>query len=103
MLLTPTEQAAGEQVIRELRVIEGTADRRYTLPATCIGAGIRNGYIWAASGDYIYRAATNAQRFQGYSIPLPEGRTVTAYYGITTDGKMLLASGENMYALTLPQ
>lgn len=103
MLLTPTEQAAGEQVIRELRVIEGTADRRYTLPATCIGAGIRNGYIWATSGDYIYRAATNAQRFQGYSIPLPEGRTVTAYYGITTDGKMLLASGENMYALTLPQ
>ena len=103
MLLASTDQTESAQVISELRVIEGTTDRRYTLPVTCVGAGMHQGTIWAVAGDYVYGSSTGAQRFQGYSIPLPEGREVTAYYGITTDGRMLLASGEYMYALTLPR
>ena len=31
------------------------------------------------------------------------GAEITAFYGITSDGKMLLASGEMMYSLSLPQ
>ena len=63
---------------------------------------MHNGNIYAVSGDYVYRADTNSQRFFGYKIPGGTGGEITASYGITSDGKMLLASGESMYALTLP-
>ena len=102
LLLAPTTQTSSEQLISELRVLEGDRDKRYTLPATCVGAYMHNGNIYAVSGDYVYRADTNSQRFFGYKIPGGTGGEITASYGITSDGKMLLASGESMYALTLP-
>jgi len=103
MLLAPTSQTSSAQVISELRVLEGTGDKRYTLPTTCVGAGMYQGNIYAVAGDYIYRADINSQKFFGYRIPVPEGTMMTAFLGITSDGRMLLASGEAMYSLTLPQ
>ena len=102
MLLAPTSQTSSAQIISELRVLEGESDKRYTLPDSCVGACIYQGNIYAASKDYIYRADVSSQRFFGYKIPLKEGMSITAYYGVTSDGKMLLASGETMYSLTLP-
>ena len=102
LLLAPTSQTSSAQIISELRVLEGDLDKRYTLPAKCVGANMYKGNIYAVSGDYIYRADTNSQRFFGYRIPSGTGGEITACYGITSDGKMLLASGESMFALTLP-
>ena len=103
MLLAPTSQTSSAQIISELRVLEGSSDKRYTLPDTCVGAGMYQGNIYAVAGDYIYRADINSQKFFGYQIPLPEGMKVTAFRGITSDGRMLLASGETMFSLSLPQ
>jgi hypothetical protein len=103
MLLAPTSQTSSAQLISELRVLEGMEDKRYTLPTTCVGASIHRGNIYAVSKDYIYRADVSSQKFFGYQIPAPEGVEITAFYGITNDGKMLLASGETMYSLTLPE
>ena len=102
LLLAPTSQTSSAQIISELRILEGDLDKRYTLPAKCVGANMYKGNIYAVSGDYIYRADTNSQRFFGYRIPSGTGGEITACYGITSDGKMLLASGESMFALTLP-
>ena len=103
LLLAPTSQTSSATLISELRVLEGMEDKRYTLPGTCVGASIHKGNIYAISKDYIYRADTNSQKFFGYQIPAPEGVEITAFYGITDDGRMLLASGETMYSLTLPE
>ena len=103
LLLAPTSQTSSAQLISELRVLEGMNDKRYTLPTTCVGASIYKGNIYAISKDYIYRADVSSQKFFGYQIPAPEGMEITAFYGITDDGKMLLASGETMYSLTLPE
>ncbi|MBQ3279312.1 MAG: hypothetical protein IJG94_09125 [Clostridia bacterium] len=103
MLLAPTSQTSSTQIISELRVLEGMNDKRYTLPTTCVGAGMYRGNIYAVAKDYIYRADMNSQKFFGYKIPAPEGTEVTAFLGITSDGRMLLASGETMYSLSLPQ
>ena len=103
LLLAPTSQTSSEQIISELRLLEGDRDKRYTLPAKCVGAYMYKGNIYAVSGDYIYRADVNSQRFFGYKIPGSKDGEITACYGITSDGKMLLASGETMFALTLPQ
>ena len=103
MLLAPTSQTSSTQLISELRVLEGMNDKRYTLPTTCVGASIYRGNIYAISSDYIYRADVNSTKFFGYQIPAPEGVSVTAFYGITDDGRMLLASGETMYSMTLPE
>ena len=102
LLLAPTSQTSSTQVISELRVLEGDRDKRYTLPAKCVGAYMYQGNIYAVSGDYIYRADTASQRFFAYRIP-DIGGDVSACSGITSDGRMLLASGDSMYALTLPQ
>ena len=103
LLLAPTSQTSSAQVISELRLLEGERDLRYTLPVKCVGAYMYGGNIYAVSADYIYRADTGSQRFFAYRIPTNIGGGVTAAYGITSDGKMLLASGESMYALTLPE
>ena len=103
LLLAPTAQTSSTQVISELRLLEGDRDKRYTLPDKCVGAYMYKGNIYAASGDYIYRADTNSQRFFGYKIPGNAQGEITACYGITSDGRMLLASGETMYSLSLPQ
>jgi len=103
MLLAPTSQTSSTQIISELRVLEGMNDKRYTLPTTCVGAGMYQGNIYAVAKDYIYRADMNSQKFFGYQIPAPEGTEITAFLGITSDGRMLLASGETMYSLSLPQ
>lgn len=103
LLLAPTSQTSSAQVISELRVLEGMNDKRYTLPTSCVGASIWNGNIYAVAADYIYRADVTSQRFFGYRIPAPEGVEITAFYGITRDGRMLLASGETMYSMSLPE
>ena len=103
LLLAPTSQTSSSQTISELRLLEGMSDKRYTLPSTCVGACIYGGHIYAISADYIYRADVSSQKFFGYQIPAPEGVNVTAFYGITSDGKMLLASGETMYSMSLPE
>ena len=84
-------------------MLEGMNDKRYTLPTSCVGASIWKGNIYAVAGDYIYRADVNSQRFFGYRIPAPDGVVITAFYGITDDGRMLLASGETMYSMSLPE
>ncbi len=103
LLLAPTSQTSSTQVISELRVLEGDRDKRYTLPVECVGAHMYNGNIYAVAGSYFYRADTNSQRFFGYRIPGGINGDVTACYGITSDGRMLIASGESMYALSLPK
>ena len=103
LLLAPTTQTSSAQLISELRVLEGMNDKRYTLPTTCVGASIFRGNIYAISADYIYRADMNSQKFFGYQIPAPDGVEITAFYGITDDGRMMLASGETMYSMTLPE
>ena len=103
LLLAPTSQTSSTQIISELRVLEGMNDKRYTLPTSCVGASIWHGNIYAIAADYIYRADVSSQKFFGYQIPAPENVKITAFYGITEDGRMLLASGETMYSMSLPE
>jgi hypothetical protein len=102
LLLAPTGQTSSTQIISELRVLEGSSDKRYTLPSGCVGAAIWKGNIYAVSADYIYRADMNSQRFFGYRIPVAEGTQITGCSGVTSDGKILLSSGETMYSMSLP-
>ena len=103
LLLAPTSQTSSAQIISELRVLDGDQDRRYTLPSSCVGACVFEGNIYAVSGTYVYRADMKSQKFFGYQIPNLKGEEITSYYGVTSDGKMLVSAGDRMYALTLPQ
>ena len=103
MLLAPTSQTSSAQTITELRVLEGGADKRYTLPAECVGSCIWRGNIYAFGADYIYRADVNSQRFFVSGMPLPENTKVTAFHGITSDGRALVSAGETVYSIGLPR
>ena len=103
LLLAPTSQTNNSQVITELRLLAGETDRRFTLPSTCVGAMSRAGSVYAFSDKYIYRANVGEQRFFAYAVPLPEGEQVTAYIGKLSSGRVLLASGETVYSVSLPQ
>lgn len=103
ILMAPTSQSSSSQTITQLRLLEGNNDKRYTLPSACVGAAMMNGNIYAFSDSYIYRSDASSQHFYSYNTPLPDGAAVTAFYGITGDGRALLASGDTMFSISLPQ
>lgn len=103
LLLAPTSQTNSSQEITELRLLIGTEDRRFALPSTCVGAMVYDQSLYGFSETYMYRSDISNQRFYAYTIPLPEGEHVTAYLGRLTSGRVLLASGETVYSVSLPQ
>ena len=100
MLFAPTRQINDLVNITELRCLFGNQDKRLTLPGECVGAGIYNRRIYAFSEDSLYRADLNASRFTAVSLPLPNG--ATGYLGMLADGTAILASGLDVYAVTVP-
>ena len=103
LLLAPTAQASGSLAISELRLLSGDSDRRLTLPTSCLGACVFEGKVFAVSGTYLYWTDPETQKFNSQQIPGLNGLELTAFYGATTDGALLVASGDTMFALTLPE
>lgn len=102
MLFAPVLETADEQQITELRVLSGAKkDSRYTLPDTCVGAGLRGNTLFAFSADNLYRADISAQRFSALEIPDITG-SVTDYIGKLSNGVALVSSGDDVWAVTLP-
>ncbi len=101
MIFAPTSQTDNQFDIRELRLIRGRDDKRYSLPDTCIGATLWNGTIYALSGKELFRAGLTASRFAAY--PLPLQNPATRFIGTLTTGRIIVASGEDVYVLTLPE
>lgn len=102
MLFVPIGQTEGELKIIELRVLEGNRDRRYTLPNTCIGAGLMGGKIFAFANKNLYVADLNAQSFVPMDLKNVIDGDVTRYIGMLSGRVALVAAGDNVYAVTMP-
>lgn len=102
MLFAPEAQASSQFAIRDLRLMSGSLDSRYTLPSICVGAVIRNRTLYAFGAEYIYKADVGAQRFTTMNMPSNLSQSPTAYLGITNKNVALLACGQEVYAVTLP-
>lgn len=103
LLATNAQLNGNAQVLQDLRVISGTTDRRYTLPSSCVGAGITENNLYAVSSGFVYRADLNNRRFYGYVLPLPENVEATGFVGLTSGGRAVIECGDQVYAITLPQ
>lgn len=101
LLFAPTSQTENLFDLHELRLISGSRDKRYSLPDTCIGAAVWNKTVYAFSKDTLYRAGQNDSRFSTYALPV-EGQC-TQLIGILSSGKAVVACGEEVYVITLPQ
>ncbi|MCE5343168.1 MAG: hypothetical protein LLF96_06200 [Eubacteriales bacterium] len=101
MLFAPTAQTDSDFDIRELRLISGDTDRRYSLPNTCLGATVWHKNVYAVSADTLYRAAPADNRFASYSLPL--SKPADRFIGVLSDGHVLVACGSEVYVCTLPQ
>ncbi len=101
MLFAPTTQTENLFDIRELRLISGGVDKRYSLPDTCIGATIWNKTVYAMSATQLYRAGQNDRRFTAYELPLPSA--ATRLIDTLSNGRVIVACGEEVYVLSLPQ
>ena len=101
LLFTPTAQAENLFDIRELRLISGNVDKRYSLPDTCIGAAVWNKSVYAVSADKLYRAGMSDSRFATFELPLEA--PATQYIGTLSNGRALVACGSEVYVITLPQ
>lgn len=102
LLFAPTAQSESVYNIRELRLlVGGGTDRRYSLPATCIGATVWNKTVYAISGTQLFRAGMNDSRFTTYDLPLD--KEVTELLGTLSDGRIIVACGNEVYSLTLPR
>ncbi len=101
MLFAPTAQTESDFDIRELRLISGKLDRRYSLPDTCIGAAVWDKNVYAFSGSTLYRAAMDDNRFTDYKLPL--AKPATRFIGVLQNGNAIVACDNEVYVLTLPQ
>ena len=102
MLFSPTSQSDSIYDIRELRLISGsTVDKRYSLPASCIGATVWNRTIYALSATQLLRAGLNDSRFTTFDLPLDS--QATQLVDTLSDGRIIVACGEDVYVLTLPR
>ena len=100
MLFAPTGQAGSQFNISELRLLSGSRDRRFTLPSACVGAVVTEKGVYAFSSQYIYYTAPNGQRFDPFELRL--GKQITRVIGVLEGGKALLACGDDVYVVTLP-
>lgn len=103
ILLAPNAKRSSMQTMTELRVLTGTIDRRYTLPSACFGASILGKNLYAISSDHLYRADVDKQSFYGYPLKLNADTGVTDFYGLTTSGRAVVACGNTVYSISLPQ
>ena len=103
ILLAPTKQTDETQTMTELRVLSSTLDRRFTLPSACVGAAIENDRIFAFAPDYMYSGNVNSQRFYAHAVPLPDGRTVSGFVGLTNNGYAIVTSNNEVYSVSLPR
>lgn len=103
ILLAPTKQTDETQTMTELRVLSTTLDRRFTLPSPCVGAAIENDRIFAFASDYMYSGNVNSQRFYAHAIPLPDGRTVSEFIGLTSNGYAIVTSNDEVFSVSLPR
>lgn len=101
MLFAPTAQTDSDFDIRELRLISGEIDRRFSLPDTCIGAAVWDRNVYAVSASTLYRAAMGDNRFTNYELPL--AKPATRYIGALSNGHILVACDAEVYVCTLPQ
>ncbi len=101
MLLAPSAQTNSQYAIREVRLLSGLNDRRYTLPSDCVGAAIHNKTLYAFSSNYIYRSDTSTQRFSALNRP-KNMSAPTDLIGMTEDGWAILACGDAVYAVNMP-
>jgi hypothetical protein len=101
LLLAPQAQTTSQYAIREIRLLSGSSDRRYTLPSSCVGAAIFDKTVYAFSSDYIYRTDLGAQRFSTLNRP-QNMEAPTDLIGMTANGRALLSSGDTVYAVTMP-
>ncbi len=103
ILLAPTAQTTSVQSITELRVLSSELDRRYTLPASCVGAALEGSHIFAFSEGDVYMVDISSQRFAEYPNNLPDGRTVTGFLGLTNNGYAIVACNNEVFSLSLPR
>ena len=100
MLFAPTSQADSMYDLRELRLISGGTDKRYSLPDTCVGATLWNKNVFALSPTALYRAGQNDSRFTAYELPMAS--RATQLMGTLKSGKAIVACGDEVYVITLP-
>lgn len=101
LLFAPEMQTASDQHITELRVLTSNKrDSRYTLPNSCVGAGLKGNTIFAISADTLYQAELNAQRFSALKLPIKS--PITGFIGTLSNGASLVSSGLDVYLITLP-
>lgn len=102
MLFAPTTQTENQYDIRELRVISGTEDHRYTLPDTCLGAAVYEKGVYALSAKELFYAAPGDRRFTAYALPTGDA-PATRYITKLDGGRVVVACGEDVFVVTLPQ
>ena len=101
LLFATSRQASGVDMngISTLRLIFGDTDNQYTLPTSCAGAVLYRNRIYAFSHDSGYRTGFGERRFTALKLPMDE--RITEYLGMLDNGCVLLASGEDVYAMQL--
>lgn len=99
-LFVQSGQRADSSSINALRLIAGSRDMRYTLPAAVPVAFVSGKYVYAISSNTIYKASINDTSFVSY--PFANNNGVCGFVCKLNNGKVVLTDGFEVFVLRLP-
>ena len=67
-----------------------------------MGAAVYENAIYAFSDTYLYKTDINTQQFYAYEIPVAKESPVTQFLGLLGGEQAVIACGESVYSVTLP-
>lgn len=99
MAFVPTGQTDGTgDVITDVRMIKGSADRIVHMPFPCADIVAKGDKVYGFSSDgHVMVASIDSQKVNAYQMPF----YIDSVYGITDAGAAVISSGNTLYLLSL--
>lgn len=99
MAFVPTGQTDGNgDVITDVRMIKGNADRMVHMPFPCAEIVARGDKVYGFATDgHVMVASIDSQKVDAYQMPF----YIDSVYGITDSGTAVISSGNTLYLLSL--
>lgn len=98
-LLVPSPEMDGSLSASNLRLMTGSSDKVLHLPAACMSAYLGTQSVYGFTSTTVYACRYGDNVFSAYTLPVQ----ITNVLGMLSNDTVIVASGTEAYAISLPK